>query len=577
MIRRLLEINEKEERSPVCFSTAKQYFEDIRLKGEDKDLPTVDDELYVKSHRGTFTTEAMIKRQNRRCEVLLLTLERFLCIAKRYGLGYPKAKLNESWDKLLFNQVHDNIDGTSLESIYQEAATDYKDIESFVSGMGHLETIAKHIHTSGKDGKVVVVFNPLSWSRKSIAEIPMDQIAEKDFCIQDQNDLRIPHQVVRDREEEKVVFMAEVPALGYTVYRLVSNKNDPALETDLRFSEETLENTYFKVQVVPELNHAVTIFDKQNGKKVIDSTKGGNILEIYEDRPPQAPRGEPAWNIYPGNKLEPAAFKVYVVEEGPVRGKIRIERKFGHSKFVQDVVLYSGSPRIDFEVHIDWHENYRFGKVSFPFDFSSNYATYEIPYGVIQRYDHSLKKAPQEKLQFPQRGWENADKARWEVPSLKWVDVSSAASGYGVSLLNDSKYGFSFENNTLRMSLVRGARRPSAYNVESWTDQSDKPWVGLHQINYAVYPHKGDWRTADTVRKGYEYNYPLQVILDGSHDGKLPPQHSFIEVLPKNVILTAIKEAEDSEDFVIRMYESCGLNTTAEIKFDVEPSKVLQI
>ena len=240
------------------------------------------------------------------------------------------------------------------------------------------------------------------------------------------------------------------------------------------------------------------------------------------------------------------------------------------------MILYADTPQVNFEFHIDWHENYRFAKVAFPLNLSSHWATYEIPYGVIQRYDHSLKEAPPENMELPPRKWEIADTAKWEVSAQKWVDVSSLSSDYGVSLLNDSKYGFSFEQNTLRMSLLRGPRRGYRFTPESWADQSEEPRIGIHHIRYAIYPHRGDWRSAGTVRKGFEFNYPLQVVLEDPHDGELPSQHSFIEVSPENVILTAAKEAEDSEDMILRLYEAHGSDTEARIKFDRAPSRVLQ-
>lgn len=577
MIRAALELKERREYPEVCFSTAEQYFNRVLSIAEGKELPTVNDELYVKTHRGTLTTEAMMKTKNRRCEVLLLTAERFFCIAKRFGFKYPKKELERSWKKLLFNQVHDNMDGTSIEPVYQDAATDYREIENFASRTEHLHAIAKHINTLGKGTTTLIVFNPLSWKRRSTAEVPLSKIGERNFLILDPDGIEVPFQIVGDNGEEKLVFIAEeVPALGYRVYQIVRTQRKADFQTDLKIGKNALENTHFKVWIDPKLNHAVNITHKQGGTMMFNPSSGGNILEVYEDRPPHAPDGEPAWNIYLGNRSEPEAHKVYTVEEGPVRGKLRIERSFGTSSFVQDVILYAGSDQVEFEFHIDWHEDYRFAKVSFPLNLSAHWATYEIPYGVMQRYDHSLKEAPSDNVLTPMRSWEKADTAKWEVSALKWVDVSTSSGEYGVSLLNDSKHGFCFEVNILRMSLLRGPRRGYRFTPESWADQSDMPRVGIHHIRYAIYPHKGDWEAAGTANKGYEFNYPLQVILEEPHSGDLPPQHSFVEVLPKNVILTALKEAEDSRDLIIRMYESSGSHTEAEIRFDEKPSKVWQ-
>lgn len=576
MVKRALELRDREGYLRICFSTAREYFEEIRSSAVEDGLPTVNDELYVKTHRGTLTTEAMMKRENRRCEVLILSAERFLSIAKRFGLKYPKEELEECWKKLLFNQVHDNIDGTSIEAVYQDAATDYRDIKRTLAGLGYLEAIARQVNTSGAGVKALVVFNPLSWRRRSIAEMPAREISERHFRILDPSGAEVPFQRVEEDGEVKVIFQADCPALGYTVYQLVPAEEEPKFETDLKVGENALENAYLKVQVLLELNHSVQIYDKQNDRVVFDLSRGGNVLEVYEDRPPQAPDGEPAWNIYLGNRSEPGALKAYVVERGPVRARIRVERTLGHSLFLQDVILYAGAQQVDFELHIDWHERYRFAKISFPLNLPSYWATYEIPFGVVQRYDHSLRTAPPDSMKMPARGWDVADTARWEVSAQNWVDVSSPSQDYGVSLLNDSKYGFSFEGNNLRMSLVRGPRRGYRSTPESWADQSDSPRVGVHRIRYAVCPHRGDWRTAETVRRGYEFNYPPQVTIEEPHSGSLPQQYSFIEVSPGNVILTAVKEAEDSGELVIRMYEAHGLETDAEVKLDLTPSKVWQ-
>jgi len=576
MMREALKLKEREGYPLIRFSTAKQYFEEILSTIDGKKIPTVNDELYVKTHRGTLTTEAMMKRENRRCEVLLLSAEKFLYIAKRYGFTYPKEGLRRCWKRLLFNQVHDNLDGTSIEAVYLDAATDYKEIRRFISKINHLEAIAKHICTSNRGAKALVVFNSLSWRRKSIVKVPMKEMPEETFCILDQNDVEIPYQIVNEGEE-KLIFEADVPAFGYRVYHIMpSEEEKTSFKTDLKVKENRIENTDLEVQVRPELNYTVTVFDKKNRRMVFDPSRGGNILEIYEDKPPDAPDGEPAWNIYLGNRSEPEALKAYIVEDGPVRAKIRIERRFGNSKFIQDVILYAYAQQVDFEIHIDWHENYRFAKICFPLNLSSYWATYEIPYGVIQRYDHSLKEAPPENMELPPRRWGIADTAKWEVSAQKWVDVSSLSSDYGVSLLNDSKYGFSFEQNTLRMSILRGPRRGYRFTPESWADQSEEPRIGIHHIRYAIYPHRGDWRSAGTVRKGFEFNYPLQVVLEDPHDGELPSQHSFIEVSPENVILTVAKEAEDSEDMILRLYEAHGSDTEARIKFDRAPNRVLQ-
>jgi len=185
---------------------------------------------------------------------------------------------------------------------------------------------------------------------------------------------------------------------------------------------------------------------------------------------------------------------------------------------------------------------------------------------------------------MPSREWEEADRAKFEVTALQWIDVTDKSGNYGVSLLNDCKHGFSFEGNAIRMSLVRGQRRGywqrggmrNIVMLDEWSDQSDKPIVGEHLVKYAVYGHKGDWRTVDTVRRGYEFNYPLLTVIEPIHEGEIPPSHSFIEVSPDNVILTVMKKAEDSEETILRLYETNNKDTEAKIYFDKAPSAIYE-
>jgi alpha-mannosidase len=237
---------------------------------------------------------------------------------------------------------------------------------------------------------------------------------------------------------------------------------------------------------------------------------------------------------------------------------------------------------VNFEISIDWRERQKFAKISFPLNISSNYATYDIPYGSIQRFDHTLKDADQ-KLSYPERGWEEADKSKFEVAALKWMDVTSSSGEYGVSLFNDCKHGFSFEKNTIRMSLVRGQRRgfirkmgKQIVMLDEWSDQSDMPIVGEHFIKYSIYGHQGNWKTSNVARKAYEFNYPLIAKIEPAHKGDLAHHHSFIEIKPDNVVLTTIKKAEDSEATILRVYETSNKDTEATIIFDATPKTVTE-
>lgn len=586
MVERALMMKKDPSFPKVRFSRAEEYFEELKTLSRDVKFPVVNDELYLKTHRGTFTTEAFVKKANRRCEVLLLNAEKFSTLARRFGFRYPQAELVECWKKLLFGQVHDQIDGTSIDDVYRDAATDYADITHTAQRIlnSALKTISSHISTVGGGEYALVVFNPLAWNRDGIVKVSLSSIDVTNPCVLDLKSEPVPCQLIEEYGEQMLIFLAEdVPALGYKLYYIAPAGGERGFETDIavRECENILENRFFRVRIDPETGCVASLFDKRNDREVFDGSRGGNLLEIYEDEPPTA-WGEPAWNIYLGRRFEPELVSVEVVEKGPVRGRVRITKVFGRSKFTQDVILYMNTPRVDFELRIDWHEHHKFAKVSFPFNLSTHYATYEIPYGAIQRFDHSLDD-PACEISMPPRRWEKSDRAKFEVPALQWVDVTDKTGEYGVSLFNDSKHGFSFEANTLRMSLVRGQRRGYPFHVytlrllpDSWSDQSDNPIVGEHLVRYAIYPHKGDWKSASTVRKAYEFNYPLLTVVEPHHEGELPPSYSFIRVSPENIVLTVVKKAEDSEETVIRLYEVHDEDAKAEIYFDKAPSEVYE-
>jgi alpha-mannosidase len=260
-----------------------------------------------------------------------------------------------------------------------------------------------------------------------------------------------------------------------------------------------------------------------------------------------------------------------VVETGPVRAVIQVNKLFGDSSFVENIVLYSHADRLDFELNVDWHEKYRFAKVAFPLNLKSAYATYEIPFGAIQRFDWTLKADPGVKLEAPPRAWELADRTKFEVAGQRWSDVSNQAGDYGVMLLNDCKYGFSYQENTLRMSLIRGPRRGYPDMPDTWSDQSDEPFVGIHHIKYAVVPHQGTWQDAGATRQGAEFNEPLLAQAEPSHAGPLGTSYSVLDAGPSDVVIESVKKAEDSSDYIVRLYEAGDLPATAELKFARAP------
>jgi alpha-mannosidase len=221
---------------------------------------------------------------------------------------------------------------------------------------------------------------------------------------------------------------------------------------------------------------------------------------------------------------------VKLVESGPLRAVIRIRQHFQNSTFVQDVTLYAGLARVDVKTQVEWHEKHILLKVAFPLSAHKDNATFEIPYGSIER--PTTRRTP-------------AEQGKFEVPAIHWADLSDAKHGF--SLMNDSKYGYDAKGNVLRLSLLRSPEWPDPHADE-----------GHQEFTYSLYPHNLGWREAWTVRRGYEVNEKLMARQVAHHSGALPAESSFVEVLPENALLTAVKQAEDGDALIVRFYEWAG-------------------
>ena len=296
-----------------------------------------------------------------------------------------------------------------------------------------------------------------------------------------------------------------------------------------------------KVVVDANTGCITSLFDKRSKFETLAKGACGNQLQTFMDKP----KDYDAWNIDPGTLDHFTAIdkadSVKLVEHGPMRSVIRVTRTWQSSKFVQDITLYAGMDTVDIVNDIDWHETHVLLKAAFPLAASSAKASYEIPYGSIER---------------PTTRNNSWEKARFEVPALRWADLGD--SQHGFSLLNESKYGYDAADNVLRLSLLRSPTSPDP--------DADR---GRQQFSYALYPHGGTWKQALTERRGYEYNYKLNAVQVEPHAGALPVEHSFLSVAPENVVLTAVKKAEDENGLIFHVFEWAG--KTSDLTFAVPP------
>jgi len=508
-------------------------------------LPVWNDELYFEYHRGVMTTQSNHKHNMRMSEEQLLNAEKYSSLAWLFGDPYPHARLNEGWQKALFNQFHDLAAGSGIGILYKDSQRDFDVVRwSTEEATTHaLDTISSRVKTSVPTGGVpVMVVNPLAWTRTDLAtfDVQFPSAPKTGISVLDTVGKPVPFQVLsKDKATHAYHLLARVdhvPSLGYEVLRVVPGAAAPP--TDLKAEGLTLENSLLRVVVDAASGCIRSLYDKRTQFESIAASGCGNQLQTFHD----APKDYDAWNIDAGFDKEVTSLdkadSVELVEKGPVRATIRITHTWQSSKFVQDVSLYAGLDRVDIKSDIDWHETHVLLKAAFPLAASGPAATYEIPYGSIER---------------PTTRNNSWEAAKFEVPALRWADLGDGKHGF--SLINESKYGYDAKDNVLRLSLLRSP---------TWPDpEADR---GHHQFTYSLYPHSGDWKQALTVRRGYEFNYQLRAFQVEAHEGNLPPQHSFVSVTGDNVVLTAVKKAEDSDSLLLRCYEWAGKTGTVNIQ-----------
>ncbi|MGA2906674.1 MAG: glycoside hydrolase family 38 C-terminal domain-containing protein [Terracidiphilus sp.] len=509
-------------------------------------IPTWRDELYLEFHRGVFTTQSNHKRNMRESEELVLNAEKYASLAWLEGQPYPTAELNEVWKKVVFNQFHDLAAGSGIGVIYKDAQQDFDQVRWATKEVtsNSLNTVAEHINTQGRShsGSVpLLIVNPLGWRRSGLVETEVQMPnSTPEISVLDSQGQVLPSEVLSSDRSTNIFHLLiearNIPSLGYEVIRVVPGRRTFA--SDLKFIGTTLENSELKVKVDPKTGCITSLYDKKSQFETLAPNSCGNELIAFQDKPKMFD----AWNIdadfeKSSTKLD-KADSVQLVEGGPFRAVIRVTRSWQNSKFVQDIELYRGADQVNIVNDIDWHETHVLLKAGFDLAASAPMATYEIPYGTIERPTTRNNT------------WEDA---RFEVPAIRWANLGDGRHGF--SLINESKYGYDAAGHTLRLSLLR-----------SPTDPDPNADRGHHHFSYALYPHAGDWKQALTVRRGYEYNYKLQAMPVGVHAGSLPLQHAFITPTAQNIVLTAVKKAEDSNALIIRFYEWAGRDGEVQIQ-----------
>ena len=563
MISRIEELKKLDVYPKVEYGTTRDYLSWIR-ESDLTDLPVWKDELYLEYHRGTYTSQAKTKKYNRESEIAFSNAEQAATIASLYGRPYSNTDFFQGWRGVLFNQFHDILPGSSIHPVYKDSDELYEQSleiarHEFDKSINHL---AKQIDTNVRNNsQPVLIYNSLPWQRSDVVElvVPKDN---KYYSIYNKNGKEIKSQVVSaGRYQNKLIFIAEdIPSMGYAVYELIERKSKNK-KSVLKADQLTLENNILKVDIDDQTGWLKSIFSKLDNREYLSGA--GNELQLFKDKP----ANWDAWNIGLGERYPLTFRNIELIESGPVRAVVRVKHDFlkpgikksyptpnnPNSYFTQDIILYDGINRIDFRTLVDWWEEHVMLKVSFSVSAKNSSACYEIPFGTIYR---------------PTTKNNNWEKARFEVNQHKWSDLTDASNDFGISLLNRSKYGGDIHGNVMRLSLLKSPKWPDP--------QAD---MGKHEIEYSIYPHSGCWKKGGSMRRGYEYNYPLIAKIVKPGNGSLPKAFSFVNIEPSNVMLHTIKIAEpnqsygNSEDeknknvWIVRLFEFQGKNTGTVLTF----------
>lgn len=549
--RDMIEVSQRWKQSPffpkVDFTTAKNYLDKVQNTVENGlDIPIWDDELYLDLHRGYYTSHADQKYYNRRSEELLYEAELWSCLAAMIESktidNEVKSNIEFAWKKVLFNQFHDILPGTAITDVFVQANEEWEEVQSMGNTIlkSALEKIISQIKVTaitGIEGKPIIIFNSLNWERSQIVEI------DNNYDIYDLEGNQLITQVSHDN---KLLFLAEaIPSIGYRTFWIVPSNSKKKEQKILQQNETILENEYLKVKINNKTGNLNSIYDKSGDIEILKGQ--GNQLQSFRDQ------GQywDAWNIDPNYNNYPlpdAELKaIETLETSPLRWKVRVSRKLGNSDFIQDYILEKNSPILKIKTQVNWQETYVLVKAAFPLNLTADDTSYEIPFGTIERTN------------FPKTLYE---KAKWEVPALRWADLTDNSKNYGVSLLNDCKYGYDNQSDRLRLTLLKSPR---------WPDATCD--IGDHEFTYAIYPHQGSWKEAKTVQKARELNIPLHVIIPNNkinHKGTLPPIFSGLTIKSDNLIVSAFKPTEEgNNNYILRCYECEGKPANIEIKSDL--------
>ncbi len=531
-------INASSEAKGVpVYSSLEGFFASLLADSTDASVPTLATELQHHA-RGCYSAHSEIKRLNRQVEHALMNAERFATIAWLLDFdSYPHDAFEKCWKDLLYNQFHDILAGTSLESTYEDsrdqlgAARHRADVILNAA----VQKIARGADTSS-EGNAVIAFNPLPWPVTSPLTAPpsVERYLEKPLHVVDENETVIPSQAVRGEriDHTRYRFIAELPAMGYRVFTIRGSAKTCRHTLPLDAGDHYIQNLWWRMEFDPVTGEITRLFDNTHKVEIL---KRGHILAALVDPSDTWSHGIREYRVEAG-RFSGASLRI--VEQGDVQVTLRSVTRYADSEAITEYTLYREIDHIGCELRLNWQQRYQMLKLAFDTHIQHGLATYDAPYGYQER--------------VPDGG---------EEPGQQWFDLTGDIGGlpYGLAILNDCKYGFDVRGGVMRLSLLRS---PAYAHHDDGRFETDARWPimdqGWQRVKLALIPHAGDWRDAGTVKRAWELNAPPLVHLESSHPGGHALQAGLLGTEADNVLLSVVKCSEEGEDLVIRGYETAG-------------------
>ena len=499
--------------------SAAGFFRRLEAEAGDR-LPVWNGELYLELHRGTYTSQSRNKRANRKSEFLLHDAEFAAALAAWLdpAYPYPHDRLRRAWELVCLNQFHDIIPGSSIRQVYVDSLAQYEEVATIGQAVREesLQTVAR------QTGGDLLLVNPSSFSRQE--PVFWEGALAKGERLERAGSALVTQPVTGG----VLIDAGDLPPYSVTPVRKAQGSR-PEAPAGLSVSPRHLENDHVRVEL-DEAGDITRIYDKAQQRELLPAGAKANQWQAFEDRP----LNWDAWDvdIFYDDRMwlaEPAET-VEVTASGPLRATVEIRRRILNSPYTQRISLDHHSPALRFETIIEWRERHILLKTAFPVELLAPSATYEIQWGNVERPTHR------------NTSW---DWARFETAAQKWVDLSEG--DYGVSLLNDCKYGHDIHENVLRLSLLRSPTHPDP--------EADQ---GEHTFTYALLPHAGRWG-AETMCAAYALNDPLLAVAGAGERRSMPGEAgplSLVSVDRPNAVIETVKQAEDGNGLIVRLYEA---------------------